>query len=417
MKRILILALCILMLLAAGCNNKVTPEKETNCYDYHYGTILTMSMGNAILETEDTVYYLFENYLYFSDKEYKDFMPLCSRPNCDHIDENCDAYVCTKSGIWIYGDHIYYVDAVDDGYDEIPYTEPALWRIKLDGSQHEKVMQLPLPDYGYTPFRNRWEYTYTNKYLRVSNTAYENEMMRAGEGDWRSYIIELDSLEVRDLYSSEDPETPIYSGMALAGDGTKLYGLRSSVQYPDSRRSDLVVIDLETFEGRIIGTLEAELDYFGGAFMLLDDAFEYICWDPSVGELSIWRMDLETGENSLLVKGSNKEIKGTYMDWSDHYIVDDYTRGDESENGFYVLDADLNVVDRAMYANAPEEVKDLRVFLQTDSYIFAAPPILMDPDDPDSWSSSAAFAIPTWYIDKSEIGTGSLAWRRWAPEG
>ena len=413
----LMLALFCAVVLAVGCNNTVAPKEEKNCYDFHYGTIGTIGSGNAILETEDTVYYLFENYLYFSDKEYKDFMPLCSKPNCDHTDEECDAYVYTKSGIWIYGDHIYYVDAVFDEDDEIPYTEPALWRLKLDGSQHEKVMQLPLPDYGYEPFRNTWEYTYTNKYLRVTNSAYENETIRAGEGDWRTYIIDLDSLKVRDMYSSEEPETPIYSGGPVAGAGTKLYGLRRSVQYPNSRRFDLVVIDLETFEGRIIGTTEANLDYLGGSFMLLDDAFEYICWDPSIGEMSIWRMDLETGENALLAKGSNNEIKGAYMDWTDRCLIDPYTRGDESESGLYVLDADLNEVDRFSYEGVPEEVKTLRIFLQTDSYIFAAPPILMNPDDPNSWGSYAAFAIPTWYIDKSEIGTGNLAWRRWAPDG
>ena len=40
----------------------------------------------------------------------------------------------------------------------------------------------------------------------------------------------------------------------------------------------------------------------------------------------------------------------------------------------------------------------------------------MDPEHPEVVGIYAAFTIPTWYIDKAEIGTGTLAWHRWAPE-
>ncbi|MBR3382586.1 MAG: hypothetical protein IKG85_06060 [Clostridia bacterium] len=424
MRKALIILFCILITVNIGCSNDANTDEHPNvsehsdegyCFDFHYGTLCSFMTGNNILETEDSIYYLYDDHLYFSDKSYKDFMPLCSRPNCSHDSEDCDAFIYTKSGIWIYGKHIYYVDDVFDENGSIAFTEPALWRMRLDGTQHEKLMQLPLPDYGFTPVRNRWDYVFTDKYLYVSNTAFTDDPGNSGTNPYRSYLIDLDSFAVRDVYSSDNKDVPTYAGLPIAGDGSGIYSVGDSADRPGCM--DLMFLDYNNLEGRRVGTLEENFYYLEGGFMIVDDSFEYLCWDPSQMRLAVWRMDLETGANTLIKEGDGMEFKGYSMDWANGFVFDNYKRGDRFEWGFYVMDADLNEVETSLYEDVPDEVLSIRVFLQTNSFIFAAPPISFNPEHPDELGISAAFAIPTWYIDKSEIGTGNLAWRRWAPDG
>lgn len=421
----------ILLLLLCACDKNHSAEaahesEETapdgTCYDFHYGTLLSVGGGSNILETEDAVYYLFQDHVYYSDKTYKEFLPLCGKPNCDHRNEDCDAYLCTKSGIWIYDGYLYYVDAVPESDDhEVFVTEPALWRMRLDGTRHEKLLQLPVRDFGFTPFRNSWSYLFTTKYLYVSYAAYQTEMINpeASDGAGRcAYVICLDSLRVSELPSADAPDTQGFVGLPLAGRGSTLYSVCSHKGGADDGRLELSVFDFETLKGRRIGTLAENFYYLEGGFLLLDHAFEYLCFDAVNMRMSLYRMDLETGENELLREGGPSEVKWNTMDWANRYLFAHRRSNllDRSEWGFYVFDSDLNEVDVLSYADAPEEIAKIRVFLQTDSYIFAAPEASMDPEHPEVVGIYAAFTIPTWYIDKAEIGTGTLAWHRWAPE-
>jgi hypothetical protein len=423
--------LCMAALFFCGCEGKPTASTSvetgaaTNaprCYDFHYGTLLSIGSGNNILETEDAVYYLFQDHIYYSDKTYKEFLPLCGKPDCNHKNADCDALICTKSGIWIYDGYLFYVDAVpEDDEHEVYVTEPALWRMRLDGSQHEKVMQLPIQDFGFTPLRNSWSYVFTNKYLYVACSAYQTDSVgpEASNGAARcSYVIQLDSFEVSIIPSDNAPAPQSFVGLPLAGRGSLLYSVRSHEDDPETGLLDLAVFDLDTLEGRSIGTLAKNFYYLEGGFLLQDHAFEYICFDAQNMRMSLYRMDLETGENELLREGGPSEVKWNTMDWANRYLFAHRRSNllDRSEWGFYVFDSDLNEVDVLSYADAPEEIAKIRVFLQTDSYIFAAPEASMDPEHPEVVGIYAAFTIPTWYIDKAEIGTGTLAWHRWAPE-
>lgn len=423
--------LCMAALFFCGCEGKPTASTSvetgaaTNaprCYDFHYGTLLSIGSGNNILETEDAVYYLFQDHIYYSDKTYKEFLPLCGKPDCNHKNADCDALICTKSGIWIYDGYLFYVDAVpEDDEHEVYVTEPALWRMRLDGSQHEKVMQLPIQDFGFTPLRNSWSYVFTNKYLYVACSAYQTDSVgpEASNGAARcSYVIQLDSFEVSIIPSDNAPAPQSFVGLPLAGRGSLLYSVRSHEDDPETGLLDLAVFDLDTLEGRSIGTLAKNFYYLEGGFLLQDHAFEYICFDAQNMRMSLYRMDLETGENELLSEGGVQEARWYNMDWKNQYLFCHCRSSalDRSEWGFYAFDPDLSAVDTLPYTDVPEEVTTIRVFLQTDSYIFAAPEAQINPDQPEAVGIYAAFTIPTWYIDKAEIGTGTLAWHRWAPE-
>ncbi|MBQ7063963.1 MAG: hypothetical protein IJM90_03635 [Firmicutes bacterium] len=61
---------------------------------------------------------------------------LCNKPECTHDSDQCNAYLgfCLK-GIHVYDGFIYWIK-IDRG--------PSLWRMKLDGSEHEKVLSLDI---------------------------------------------------------------------------------------------------------------------------------------------------------------------------------------------------------------------------------------------------------------------------------
>ena len=104
---------------------------------------------NCVAKTENG-YYLwgkgveYFNYLMFFDLKTQKTVPVCNLPNCNHLDNSCNAYyplgesdmgfIC-KSGLWYYEDYIYMI-----GYDAEDYL--SLYRTKLDGSSREKYMQL-----------------------------------------------------------------------------------------------------------------------------------------------------------------------------------------------------------------------------------------------------------------------------------
>lgn len=87
------------------------------------------------------------DFLYFMDKATGKSVPLCNRPDCEHIDENCNAYYKTvihssadgvefdRSRVLFY-DGFVYVLAHD--FDGVHY----LYRISEDGSKQEQYMRL-----------------------------------------------------------------------------------------------------------------------------------------------------------------------------------------------------------------------------------------------------------------------------------
>ena len=100
-----------------------------------------------IIAANNSIYFTCEKYdeklhttyaiVYFSDKEYKEWMPLCSRPDCMHNNKDCNAVLedCASLKMWLYGDHIYYM--LNEG--ESAAMVPELWRMKLDGTDHERL--------------------------------------------------------------------------------------------------------------------------------------------------------------------------------------------------------------------------------------------------------------------------------------
>ena len=141
MKRIILISLCCLLIVSAAACGK--QEENFNSAEFNWRTDYPMmnAVTGRMLET-DTGYYLYQmagGKIFYSDKEEIAWVPLCGRPECSHTSGDCNAWIGNiPNGISIYKDYIYYWKEKDNG--EIG-TE--IWRLKLDGSGHEKYKELP----------------------------------------------------------------------------------------------------------------------------------------------------------------------------------------------------------------------------------------------------------------------------------
>ncbi len=150
--KLLVISFC-LMLVSSSCTQDDVVLDNTNTANSVAETINTddthsqrdlftdpsiyrqsTSLPGGFAESETGIYYALDNFLYYADANSNEFTVLCGRPECEHKDEDCDAYILTSS-FTIYNDEIYHFESsTNDGVHTIE-----LWKRQLDGSHHEKV--------------------------------------------------------------------------------------------------------------------------------------------------------------------------------------------------------------------------------------------------------------------------------------
>lgn len=157
MKRhILIPILCVILTLCS-CQSKDTKEGYIENYeeliqvskDIDFGdTSYNMETDSqnyfnfdsgSYAATADGYYTFWDSKIYFIDRETFKCLPLCSKTDCLHDDEQCDAYLdVTVSKIKYYDGSLYTVlHSFNESSENL--REYSLYRISLDGSRREKV--------------------------------------------------------------------------------------------------------------------------------------------------------------------------------------------------------------------------------------------------------------------------------------
>ena len=144
MRRLISITLIVLSLFLVACN------KKQNVNSNHQYTSINVDkishndrclLGwSEILETENGYYQWDYDAIYYIDKDNKERMYLCGKPECIHKStvftlESCDAYVgeCIIASMRVFGDYLYLVK-----YDSITY-QTTMSRISMDGSVHEDL--------------------------------------------------------------------------------------------------------------------------------------------------------------------------------------------------------------------------------------------------------------------------------------
>ena len=180
--KMLYLIIIISLFLFVGCNNKVVAESTPNtlCAEYNWSEnaaaveseTISLDISNSansssaqfpsttqadsfsnqckfisyrpqdrgenFIETDSFYYYLNNGRIYFSEKTEPVFYLLCSKPNCTHGGEDCNAYGGGEGGALGYWDgKLYNVGFVND--------ELVLVRMDMDGSNHEVAAKIEAP--------------------------------------------------------------------------------------------------------------------------------------------------------------------------------------------------------------------------------------------------------------------------------
>ena len=410
--------------------------------------------GNStpMVETEDCIYILQNGFLYFSDKEYKDFMPLCAKPNCGHDTQDCDAFL-GSTVIQYRGGYLYYVEGsgFDEDDGEYRLHSPRLCRMRPDGSAHEVMADIPAPEADFTPLYDYWTCLASNKYFIFKVRLIKNDSEASPVAETHMFSFDIDTYASAELFINEkDREKAAGVFLLLEGRDDKIYGQMKYSFYGGANK--IVEVDLTTGKTRDLCKFKPELRNMERISGIRGDALYFIDFDFGTDEETLYRLDINTGELTAEHVDSARNSNWMIFDsYSGYYYRQGATFREPEERGIYICDASFGVVEFLPESEMPaeyakyytdfiaaglEQYPDLRgtdfyygimIGYVTRDHIFGIGPQVelvsqMEEVAPDRYEEihyiSVTYdpmSIPTWYIDKAEIGTGNAQWRPWAP--
>lgn len=395
-KGIVLLAAILLCLGQLACNNAEAPSAGTTTsgdsisYLCNYSSLSSNGTTAQIYETDNTVYYLIESgageyMLCFSDKEYKDWMPLCSKPDCLHKGHDCNAVLeegC-NARILLYGDHFYYITEEQNAGSSV-----SLWRMKLDGSGHELVYTLQQPNNGKVFYELKmWGWTFFNKYADVGFVG-----CRSFDGDVDPelmesyhYLIDLSrepvTAEPFDGYFDESGTAR--SGIFLAGDGNIMYS------YNADDNNAIYRFDIDARSAAKLCELPFD---FNGRGCWLDGQKLYFCCGSDIA-----CVNADNGSIEILSDSAPEAVEWLFP-------FNDYVFGESAEASV----SEICVCDfgGTLKARIPFPADaDIAISYAIGDCIFGY----------ESGSENKLEDPPSWYLDIRDIGTDRLMWRRWEP--
>ena len=133
--KISVLFCFIVCLLIVACNNSLNNNADNPTTSGYEDYIIYGANIDSYIETSTGSYYLDKKYIYYTDKGSVKYVKLCGKPDCKHNSEDCNAYI-GETTIGLYKDHIYWWGR-DDREQGL-----SLYRMDLDGSNHEKVKNI-----------------------------------------------------------------------------------------------------------------------------------------------------------------------------------------------------------------------------------------------------------------------------------
>ena len=388
MKRFAALLLASLVLLSfISCVKQTGSDVPEEFYVNDLGSVYASAGMEQIFETGETVYYLCtepggECRLFFSDKDRKEWLPLCAKPDCLHSDEDCNSILegNASNKAWLYGARIYYMIYSPQG------RGIELWRMRLDGSAHEKLRTfLEERDGGGAAFSFDWYFH--NKYAVVRYLQLGTESTGV---KMEAYVLDLSTDEL-ELKKIELPEG-VTLGDPVAGEGNELYCICED----DAAR--IVKADLES-----LSVIElCELSFVPDLFSCeLKDGHLYFAegWDQG----KIYRIDTVSGAEEV-VASAEPQTRRWYHPYGE-YVFGSNTGSVPSLKGTEISDLSGNLIQELTYSDSDPEIVICKIL---GDHVFGYE---------IGESAQVSEKPPTWYLDIGEIGSGDLAWRRWAPDG
>jgi hypothetical protein len=145
----LLFVITFLVVMVCGCSNSklVYSDNYVAGQDAQYGII--NGYNGSIAEVNEGYYFLSGpgcSFLYYFDKEKKQAVPVCNKPNCLHADEpdsfkiaNCSAYLGLMVSDLNYFEGALYYMTQEHSQNGFNYS---INKTSLDGSKHQKILTL-----------------------------------------------------------------------------------------------------------------------------------------------------------------------------------------------------------------------------------------------------------------------------------
>lgn len=242
MKRFVLVFICILIFLLAGCQsqgglpddkapsvgssnvdesgaNSITPGNRPANLGNDFTGINTSGFQkemniqhpfrlSAVCKTEVGYYLHYDGLLYFLDGTTGSVTAVCARPECNHSDELCNAWINSKM-LSYYQGKLYYVnsDAKSDGMK-------TLYSVELNGTDHTKIQRLQLE---YVPY-----WTVMGDPILINGNLYFLE------GDTQLYTVQLgQDVSKAVMLFEDDMSQKLESSWKFWADGNDVYAMNN----------------------------------------------------------------------------------------------------------------------------------------------------------------------------------------------
>ncbi len=386
MKRKMIFLLAALMLFAAGitaCKSSDEPGGQDIDIKQEAGSISSRREGihreslpfpGRFAASENGVYSLnpvdrpnanSQTVLFYTDYGSDTAVRVCSRPDCAHNDESCDAVLQEADIITFYNEHLYYSEVTVRSDSDYRFSLKVI-RVDPDGRNRicvmdtQKYVQFDNGDFGYPDFSDGMFFF---KFFWLDE---------GGAEQVQTYYYKLDG----SLSELQPVDVPLLFG--TDGDKTFFYDPEEEVEYSVWNPEEMSLTPLFT------------LDPETSCYMAEKNA--YIMTDNK-----IYRKDYDTGEETLLF---DTGLTGTHRMrcFPDCIVVMDGIAYDGSEPG-------LEQQTLRFYSWEFEPLGEITL----DYAILQGrtSPICAETPDKLLLSTDHRF-LPQYYIDKAELGTGNL---------
>ncbi|MBQ7063960.1 MAG: hypothetical protein IJM90_03620 [Firmicutes bacterium] len=175
-----IMIICIILLCTVlfGCTRPVSLEELFKSEEYLSEYDMPpeyMSMNGRVDRVGQTYYLSTEHWIKFYEMDTHISGFLCNKPECTHDTDTCNANIgyCLR-GIHIYNGYIYWIRQ---------NRGSALWRMKPDGSEHEKVFDIEIDtssisDYSFAMHRGYFYYYAINNRIKDGQDVSAFTMIR-----------------------------------------------------------------------------------------------------------------------------------------------------------------------------------------------------------------------------------------------
>ncbi|MCI7274978.1 MAG: hypothetical protein SO015_09085 [Wujia sp.] len=322
-KKVTIWLIAIIFLLS-GCNRDEKGNMPTNEYK-----INAWDRANADVCSADEGYYVFcDDFLYTINET--TVTPLCNKADCNHKNEDCNAYLkgAQDYTIWYDGNHIYVVG----GKGGNTYS---VYEIKKDGSGSKKLCDLfEAAGYGGTGIMCSYKDGYA--YYRISLQKMED--IKTGKITDRLYRIRLEAGAKPELiYENQDDENVMTVITSIYFYEKDVYVGISTYALDNGERNSSKLYRYSTTED----TFEPFLDQHAAYYFIEDNFLWYTSED------GIHKYDLKNNTDEIFNENP-VFCDDMYFDGKYIYLTDVWYQQQQDEHSdkknIYVLDINGNQI-------------------------------------------------------------------------